>query len=72
MDLKGDNDSDESDGQLELMEEALKEALACPAGAASKAYCAALLKLANGLSLEAATQVSCNTHVPPVPVQSRQ
>lgn len=42
-----------------LAEEALREALACPPGSATKAFYAALLKLAAGLDLQAASQVRC-------------
>ena len=41
-----------------LAEEALKEALACPPGSAAKALHAGLLKLAAGLDLQGASQVS--------------
>ena len=40
-----------------VAEEALKEALACPPGGATKAYRAELLKLAGSLDLQAASQV---------------
>ncbi len=40
-----------------VAEEALREALACPPGGATKAFQAGLLKLASGLDLQAASQV---------------
>ena len=40
-----------------VAEEALREALACPPGGATKAYRAELLRLASGLDLQAASQV---------------
>lgn len=62
MDIKGEQSAEgavqSSNGHVRLTEAALKEALACPAGQASKPFIAALLKLANGLSLEGASQVS--------------
>ncbi len=57
MEIKDDEDSS-SNGHVRLVEDALKEALACPAGQAFKPFIAALLKLANGLSLDGATQAS--------------
>lgn len=57
MDVKGDGEVEKSNGHVELIEDALKEALACPVVGAPKPFCAAVLKLASGLSLEAATQV---------------
>ncbi|EIE21059.1 hypothetical protein COCSUDRAFT_43416 [Coccomyxa subellipsoidea C-169] len=60
MDIKGEESAEgavqSSNGHVRLTEAALKEALACPAGQASKPYIAALLKLANGLSLKGASQ----------------
>ena len=41
-----------------LAEEALKEALACPPGSAAKALHAGLLKLAAGLDMRGASQVT--------------
>ena len=41
-----------------LAEDALKEALACPSGSVAKALHAGLLKLAAGLGLQGASQVS--------------
>ena len=62
MDIKGSQSTEEevqgSNGHIKLTEDALKEALACPAGQASKPFIAALLKLANGLSFRGASQVS--------------
>ena len=62
MDIKGEQSAEgavqSSNGHVRLTEAALKEALACPAGQATKPFIAALLKLANGLSLEGASQVS--------------
>jgi hypothetical protein len=43
--------------KAELAESVLQEALACPPGTATKAFHAALLKLASGLDLQAASQV---------------
>ena len=61
MDIKGSQSTEEEgqgiNGHLKLTEDALKEALACPAGQASKPFIAALLKLANGLSFKGASQV---------------
>lgn len=54
-----------SKGHVGLVEAALKEAAACPAGQPSKPYAAALLKLASGLPLDAATQVTPATR--PIP-----
>ncbi|BDA45173.1 probable condensin complex subunit 3 at N-terminal half [Coccomyxa sp. Obi] len=58
METKGDEAAGDSssNGHVRLAEDALKEALACPAGQAFKPFIAALLKLANGLSLNGATQ----------------
>ncbi|CAL8469060.1 g8601 [Coccomyxa elongata] len=55
MEIKGDEDSS-SNGHVGLVEHALKEALACPASQAFKPFIAALLKLANCLSLNGVTQ----------------
>ena len=41
----------------ELAEGSLQEALACPPGTTTKAFHAALLKLASGLDLRATSQV---------------
>ncbi len=59
MEIKGDDAAEDlsSNGHVRLVEEALKEALACPAGPAFKPFIAALLKVANGLSLDGASQV---------------
>ena len=48
-----------------LAEEALKEALACTPGSAAKALHAGLLKLAAGLDLQGASQVSRRLPCPP-------
>lgn len=53
-----------STSQIKLARDALVEALACPPGPPAKPYVAALLKLAAGLSLEAATQASTRSRVP--------
>lgn len=68
MEIKGDEAAEDSssNGHVKLAEEALKEALACPAGQAFKPFIAALLKLANGLSLDGATQVSLSAFCEPI------
>ena len=65
MDIKDSQSTGEdvqgSNSHIKLAEDALKEALACPTGQASKPFIAALLKLANDLSFKGASQVSTET-----------